>query len=69
MKKYQNGLSRSIHTMVESCYKAGLIDSKEMHEYDEAFLVPSAVPLRETTSYSGDSQPTAPIPAVAVARA
>jgi hypothetical protein len=69
LKKYQNDLSRSIHKMMEGCYKVGLIDSKEMHEYDEAFLISSAIPLREVSSSGGDDRPNAAIPAVAAARA
>jgi hypothetical protein len=55
--------------MMEGCYKVGLIDPKEMHEYDEAFLISSAIPNRETSSSSDDSRPSAPIPAVAAPRA
>jgi hypothetical protein len=54
---------------MEGLYKLGGIDAKEMHEYDVGCLVPSRVPNREATSYNGDSRPSAPIPAVAAARA
>jgi DNA-binding transcriptional regulator YiaG len=68
MKKYQSELSRSIHQEAEGLYKVGLIDAKEMHEYDVGCLVPSRVPIRETSAGSGDSHRNAPIPAVAAPR-
>ena len=69
MRKYRSELKRSIHEEAEGFYKCGLLSAKEMHEYDVHCLVPSRVPVRETSSYSGDSRPSAPIPAVAAARA
>jgi DNA-binding transcriptional regulator YiaG len=68
MKKYQDSSARSIHEMMEGLYKLGAIDAKRMHEYDVECLVPSAVPIRETSSVGTDSYLSAPIPAVAAAR-
>jgi DNA-binding transcriptional regulator YiaG len=69
MKKYKSDILRSVHTDAEGLYKVGLLSAKEMHEYDVGCLVPSRVPNRETSYSSGASQPSAPIPAVAAARA
>jgi hypothetical protein len=69
MKKYQSDVSRSVHEMMEGLYKLGGIDAKEMHEFDVNCLVSSRVPIRETSSYSGDSRPSTRFPAVAAARA
>jgi hypothetical protein len=69
MKKYQSDIARSVHTDAEALYKVGAIDAKEMHEFDVDCLVPSAVPIRETCYSGGDSRPSTPIPAVAMARA
>ena len=69
MKKYRSEISRSVHESMEGLYKIGLLSATEMHEFDMNCLVPSRVPIRETSSYSGDSRPSAPIPAVAAARA
>jgi DNA-binding transcriptional regulator YiaG len=69
MKKYQSEIARSCHETMEGMYKIGLLSAAEMHEFDVDCLVPSRVPNRETSPISGDSRPSAPIPAVAAARA
>ena len=67
MKKYQDKSARNVYEMAEGLYKIGLLTSSQMHEFDVECLVPSAVPLRETFSSSGDSRLSNPIPAVAAA--
>ena len=68
MRKYQSDVSRSIHEMMEGLYELGAFDAKEMHKYDEAFLVPSAVPNREAVSIGTADPSRSPIPAVAAPR-
>jgi hypothetical protein len=71
MKKYQSDIARTVHKDAEGSFRLGLIDAKRMHEYDVQCLVPSRVPIRETSYSSGgeDSRLSEPIPAVAAARA
>ena len=68
MNKYKSDILRSCHTDAEAMFRVGAIDAKRMHEYDVGCLVPSAVPNREASS-SDDRRSSAPIPAVAAARA
>jgi putative transcriptional regulator len=68
MKKYQDSRARSIHETMEGLYEIGLIDAKRMHEYDEACLVPSAVPHRETVSTDTADTVRSPSPAMAAPR-
>ncbi|GHU04526.1 hypothetical protein FACS1894147_09770 [Spirochaetia bacterium] len=68
MKKYQSELARSIHEEAEGFYRAGLIDTKRMHEYDVDCLVPACVPNRETFSTGGESHRSPAVPQVAAGR-
>ena len=65
MKKYQSSILRMIHDDMEGAYKVGLLSAAQMHEYDVACLVPSAVPIRETQS--GGKRPVS-VPVAAAAR-
>jgi DNA-binding transcriptional regulator YiaG len=69
MKKYRSEIARSCHEDAEAMFRVGAIDAKQMHEYDVHCLVSSRVPIRETSSYSGDSRSSTRISAVAAARA
>jgi hypothetical protein len=65
MKKYRSEILRSCHEDAVAMFEVGAIDAREMHEYDVGCLVPSRVPIRETSYSGGDSRPCSPIPAVA----
>jgi DNA-binding transcriptional regulator YiaG len=69
MKKYQSEIAKTCHKDAQAMFEVGAIDAKRMHEYDVACLVPSRVPIRETSAGSGDSHLNAPVPAVAAPRA
>ena len=62
-KKYESELLGSLHETAAGLYKIGVIDSKEMREYDKACLVIDPKPSYE---YENKSTPAhKPIPAYA----
>ncbi|MHC6201826.1 hypothetical protein ACYULU_01370 [Breznakiellaceae bacterium SP9] len=68
MKKYQSALLRTVHEDAEGYYKVGIIDAAQMHQFDVACLVPSAVPIREAGLGSTERRSSAPISTAVAAR-
>lgn len=59
-KKYRSKISRANHEWMEAVYSAGGITKAEMYDWDEACIVPQAVPdVRAKREYKTGNKPIA----------